>query len=71
MEQRKEYVKEMCKEMGVQEDFFQQVLEEEQNWYIDEVELPPATSKNTALKENLFVLIICLVNKIPVFVSIA
>lgn len=56
--------------MGIRKEEFQRVLEDEQSWYIDQVVLPPATSKNNALKENLFVLIICLVNKIPVFVSI-
>ncbi|CAF3233867.1 unnamed protein product [Rotaria sp. Silwood2] len=41
-------------------------LEAEENELIDEMELPRGTAKNRALRENIFVLLVCIVNRIPV-----
>ena len=41
-------------------------LEAEENELIEEMELPRGTAKNRALQENIFVLLVCIVNRIPV-----
>ena len=43
------------------------VILEEQNDILNRMELPTGTAKNTALRENVFVIVVCLLNKIPVF----
>ena len=43
------------------------IIEMEQDDYLLRMELPEGTAKNKALKENIFTLIPCLLNKIPVF----
>ncbi|CAF1219524.1 unnamed protein product, partial [Didymodactylos carnosus] len=41
-------------------------LETEENELIKEMELPSGMAKNRALRENIFVLLVCIVNRIPV-----
>jgi hypothetical protein len=44
------------------------VLEREQKKLIDEkMELPPGTASNRALRDNIFVLFACIINRIPLF----
>ena len=40
---------------------------EEQKDILKRMDLPPGTAKNTALQENVFVILVCLLNKIPIF----
>ena len=40
----------------------------EQNDYLVRMDLPEATAINQALKENIFAIIPCIINKIPVFI---
>ncbi len=49
---------------------FASVLLDESTWILDSMELPPGTAKNQALRENVFVLLVCIYNKIPVFVRV-
>jgi E3 ubiquitin-protein ligase RNF213 len=35
--------------------------------YLARMELPPAVAMNTALLENVFILLVCILNKIPAF----
>jgi len=44
------------------------VMKEESEWILETMDLPPGTAKNDALKENVFMLLVCIFNKIPVFV---
>ncbi|XP_060594281.1 uncharacterized protein LOC132748683 [Ruditapes philippinarum] len=44
------------------------VIKTEQRNIIDRMVIPPGTAKNTALQENIFVILVCILNKIPVFV---
>ncbi|KAK3605798.1 hypothetical protein CHS0354_002411 [Potamilus streckersoni] len=44
------------------------VIREEQKDILDRMELPAGIAKNTALQENVFVILVCILNRIPVFV---
>jgi MoxR-like ATPase len=43
-------------------------LDEEQMKYINEMEIPSGIGLNSLLKENIFAMIICILNKIPLFI---
>jgi E3 ubiquitin-protein ligase RNF213 len=49
-------------------DEFETILIAEQNGYLSDMELPEGIAPNTALLENVFVVLVCILNKIPVFV---
>ncbi|WAR10217.1 R213A-like protein [Mya arenaria] len=44
------------------------IIKDEQQDILDRMELPPGTAKNTALQENVFMIVVCILNKIPIFV---
>jgi len=46
----------------------QTFVEEEQEAFLHCMELPPGTAKNAALRENVFLITVCILNKIPIFV---
>ena len=47
---------------------FQAIVRVEQEEYLARMELPVGTAKNAALRENVFVILVCILNRIPVFV---
>ena len=47
-------------------NFLINLLRSEQSKLVDGMELPPGTAKNQALIDNIFVLLVCIVNRIPV-----
>ena len=47
---------------------FLSVIEWEQNGYLRPMETPPGTALNSALLENVFVTLVCILNKIPIFI---
>eukprot|EP00026_Physarum_polycephalum_P000019 Phypoly_transcript_00019.p1 GENE.Phypoly_transcript_00019~~Phypoly_transcript_00019.p1 ORF type:complete len:3090 (+),score=490.35 Phypoly_transcript_00019:142-9411(+) len=47
---------------------FENILHAEQMGYLSDMELPEGIAPNTALLENVFVVLVCILNKIPVFV---
>lgn len=49
-------------------DDLHNIIREEQKDILDRMVLPPGTAKNTALQENVFVILVCILNRIPVFV---
>lgn len=49
------------------EERIQQIIFEEQKDFLRRMELPAGTAKNTALQENIFVILVCLLNRIPIF----
>ncbi|XP_022802189.1 uncharacterized protein LOC111339738 isoform X1 [Stylophora pistillata] len=66
-----------CKEMSrlikkrkahFPDEGFQAIVREEQEDYLSRMELPDGTAKNAALRENVFVILVCILNRIPVFV---
>jgi len=46
---------------------FEKILLLEQKSYLSKMEVPPGTAQNGALLENIFVLIVCILNRIPIF----
>ena len=73
-ESRKEYRRRLvdCFEEHHLSTFDQRILEAivraEQDDYLERMELPEGTAKNSALRENVFVMLVCILNRIPVFV---
>ena len=47
---------------------FATIVRAEQEEYLARMELPSGTARNTALRENVFVILVCILNRIPVFV---
>jgi Cdc6-like AAA superfamily ATPase len=50
-------------------DRIEGILKEEYKCFLDEMEIPPGIGRNTPLKENIFVIFTCLMNKIPLFIT--
>ncbi|XP_078659777.1 uncharacterized protein LOC144904631 [Branchiostoma floridae x Branchiostoma belcheri] len=72
-ENRSKYRKELSEVMRhhkviVSEQEIEDVIHKEQLDLLERMELPEGTAKNGALCENVFVLLVCILNKIPVFV---
>lgn len=53
---------------GFQSESFHAIVRVEQEDYLARMELPEGTAKNGALRENVFVMLVCILNHIPVFV---
>ncbi|KAK3603845.1 hypothetical protein CHS0354_042852 [Potamilus streckersoni] len=53
---------------GYTEDKIQSTITEEQRDILKKMELPTGTAHNTALQENVFVILVCILNRIPIFV---
>ena len=49
-------------------DEFNEIVTKEQRGYLDDMQIPPGIAKNTALLENVFVVMVCILNRIPIFV---
>ena len=49
-------------------DSFAAIVRMEEEDYLNKMELPPSTAKNAALRENVFVMLVCILNRIPIFV---
>ena len=49
-------------------DSFSAIVRIEEEDYLDRMELPPGTARNAALRENVFVMLVSILNRIPVFV---
>ena len=61
---RKEIITRINKKLG-NITSFEQVTQKEKNFVISKMKLPPEIAKNSTLKENIFTLFVCIVNKIP------
>ena len=73
-EARQEYRKRVSgcfrkhKKQSFEESSFEAIVRAEQEDYLERMELPEGTAKNAALRENVFVMLVCILNRIPVFV---
>ncbi|RGB27321.1 hypothetical protein C1646_769275 [Rhizophagus diaphanus] len=70
---RKEYRRVMSEilkkhEFNITEERFDRIIREEQENYINRMQCPPNTAKNEALLENVLVMIVCILTKIPCFI---
>lgn len=43
-------------------------VREEHNAILDRMDIPKGTARNTALQENIFVMLVCILNKLPLFI---
>ena len=50
------------------EDVFSAIIRMEQEDYLHRMDLPQGTARNAALRENVFVMLVSILNRIPVFV---
>ncbi|RIA81638.1 hypothetical protein C1645_547708 [Glomus cerebriforme] len=69
---RKKYRREMGKILQshkayIGENMFATIIREEQEDYINRMQCPPNTAHNEALLENVLVMIVCILTKIPLF----
>jgi hypothetical protein len=48
---------------------FLRVVKREQDRFLDQMELKPGIGKNAPLKENIFVIITCILNQIPLIIT--
>jgi len=68
---RRQYSNEMeqiLQKFDIGQNMFIRVIREEQEDYINRMQIPPNVAKNEALLENVFVMIICILTKIPAFI---
>ncbi len=66
---RKSYAEFMAKENKLPSDIpFKEAFEQELDYYMNAVELPPGIARTQALKENLFATIICAVTHTPLII---
>ena len=54
-------------ETYIGEYMFANIIRKEQEDYINRMQCPPNTAKNEALLENVLVMIVCILTKIPLF----
>ena len=69
---RADYVKSLLLKFAshrtyVTEVEFKNLIANAQDYILDTMQIPNGIAKNTALRENIFVMTICILNKIPVF----
>ena len=65
---RIDYKKLMAKVITISEKDLEEMINEEQRDIVTRMELPPAVAINRALLENVFTLLVCIINKIPLFI---
>ena len=66
-ERRGDYEKVMTRCLNLENNFFSKVIVTCQDIFIDELKLEPNIAKNDALKENVWMMAICIELKIPLF----
>ncbi len=54
--------------LTLQPDNFVTVLEEEMNLYASQMDIPSSIARNQALVENIFAIVVCFENKIPLII---
>jgi hypothetical protein len=65
---RMDYKKIITSALEISETELDEMINEEQRDMITRMELPPAIAINKALLENVFTLMVCVINKIPLFI---
>jgi hypothetical protein len=62
------YIKVVKKIVNIEEKVFLDMMKDEQMDILTRMELPPGIALNSAILENVFTLIVCALNKIPLFI---
>lgn len=53
---------------GLSPSEFNDIIAREQKGYVKDMYIPPGIATNAALLENIFMVMVCILNKIPIFV---
>ncbi|XP_029898687.1 E3 ubiquitin-protein ligase rnf213-alpha-like isoform X1 [Aquila chrysaetos chrysaetos] len=67
LESRKDYLEEVAKCFPVPASLLQQEIELCQEVFLDNLSIPEATGRNDALRENIFMLVMCMDLRVPLF----
>ncbi|XP_009867566.1 PREDICTED: E3 ubiquitin-protein ligase RNF213-like, partial [Apaloderma vittatum] len=67
LESRQEYLEEVAKCFSVQASWLQQEIELCQEVFLDNLSIPEETARNNALRENVFMMVVCLDLQVPLF----
>ncbi|XP_055559911.1 E3 ubiquitin-protein ligase rnf213-alpha-like isoform X6 [Falco cherrug] len=67
LENRQEYLREVAKCFSVPASWLQQELELCQEVFLDNLSIPKATACNNALRENIFMMVVCMDLRVPLF----
>ena len=67
MEKRQHYVESVSRKLLIQADTFEAIIKCCQAVFIDEMKLESTIAKNDALKENVWMMAICIELRIPLF----
>ncbi|XP_074663829.1 E3 ubiquitin-protein ligase rnf213-alpha-like isoform X2 [Strix aluco] len=67
LESRQEYLEEVAKSFSVAASQLQQEIELCQEVFLDHVSVPKATACNNALMENIFMMVVCMDLRVPLF----
>ncbi|XP_046854791.1 uncharacterized protein LOC124447744 isoform X2 [Xenia sp. Carnegie-2017] len=68
---RREYIQSLTRSLAsidVDKKSFKAIMRMEQENYLLRMELPEGTARNAALRENVFIMLVSILNRIPVFV---
>ncbi|XP_009475166.1 PREDICTED: E3 ubiquitin-protein ligase RNF213-like [Nipponia nippon] len=67
LESRKDYLEEVAKCFSVPTSLLQQEIELCQEVFLDNLSVPKATARNDALRENIFMIVVCMDLRVPLF----
>ncbi|KAM6211439.1 E3 ubiquitin-protein ligase rnf213-alpha-like [Sarcoramphus papa] len=67
LESRKDYLEEVAKCFSVPASLLQQEIELCQEVFLDNLSVPEATARNDALRENIFMIVVCMDLRVPLF----
>ncbi|XP_074996114.1 E3 ubiquitin-protein ligase rnf213-alpha-like isoform X2 [Calonectris borealis] len=67
LESRKDYLEEVAKCFSVPASLLQQEIELCQEVFLDNLSVPEATARNDALRENTFMIVVCMDLRVPLF----
>ncbi|XP_026723294.1 E3 ubiquitin-protein ligase rnf213-alpha-like [Athene cunicularia] len=67
LESRQDYLEEVAKSFSVAASRLQQEIELCQEVFLDHLSLPKATACNNALRENIFMMVVCMDLRVPLF----
>jgi hypothetical protein len=66
---RDEYALKMCKILNIAVKKYRSIIDFEHYDLIKRLNPPPTVARNFSLRENLFLMFVCVANKIPLFLT--
>ena len=68
LQQRQEFMKIIAGQLKIDINHIKKIYEDEMAFYLNNMKVPQGLALNEALSENVFAILVCLVNKIPIFI---